>query len=76
MKYQSTNCCTTSSATPTTIKSPVPPIETVVGKLVKFENKIGIPAITTKNVAPKTVSLERTLLKCFLVSSPGLTPGI
>ena len=70
------SCLYVSKATPTTINNPVPPIDTDVGKLVKLENIIGKPAITTKNVAPKTVNLVNTLVIYALVSSPGLIPGI
>ena len=51
-------------------------MDTLVGKLVNLENRIGNPAITTKNVDPKIVSLDNILLTCFFVSSPGLIPGM
>ena len=49
----------------TTINNPVPPIVTVVGKLVNCENIIGNPAITDRNAAPRTVNLDKTLLTYF-----------
>ena len=70
------NCLYVSKATPTTIKSPVPPIDTLVDKLVNLEKIIGKPAIITRKAAPRIVSLDNTLLTYFVVSSPGLTPGI
>ena len=57
------NCLYVSRATPTTISNPVPPIETVVGKLVKFENKIGIPAIISS--ASDSLWISDDLYKLF-----------
>ena len=51
-------------------------MDTLVGKLVNLENRIRNPAITTKNVDPKIVSLDNILLTCFFVSSPVLIPGM
>ena len=70
------NCLYTSSATPTTINNPVPPMVTDVGSDVKLENIIGSPATIPRNNAPKTDNLFNTLVKYVLVSSPGFIPGI
>ena len=44
------------------INNPVPPIETLVGKLEKIPKTIGRPAITAKKIAPTIVILSKILL--------------
>ena len=55
----------------------VPPSEMLVlPTFENFWNNIGSAAITTRNRVPNVVILSNTLVIYFLVSSPGLTPGI
>ena len=65
-----------SSATPTTISKLVPPIVTVAGSFDKLLNRIGSPAIITRNTPPIIVSFDKIFDIYFSVSLPGLTPGI
>ena len=56
--------------------NPVPPNDTLVGKVEMAPKMYGKPATTAKKIEPTTVILINTLLTYFSVSSPGLTPGI
>ena len=60
-------CLHVSIATPTTINTPVPPIDTDVGSpvFIKLLNTIGSPAINAINVEPKKVILFKILVIYF-----------
>ena len=51
-------------------------METELGNLVSVDIKTGIPANIQRNSEPTAVSRPIDLLIYFVVSDPGLTPGM
>jgi len=76
--FRSRRCCCicdiVSSATPTTMRSEVPPNEN--GTLIHFAMSTGRSAITVRKIAPGSVIRETTPSMYSAVFAPGFTPGM
>ena len=68
------SCFIESSATPTTIRSEVPP--KLKSSAVNCPIIVGITAITARNIAPTYAILVITFVRYSAVGLPGLIPGI